>query len=129
MPYAASTKKTQLNAKWVTKVALSNGHNGWEQIEKRTETSLHRTLADLTPILDVRRSRHSVLLGGDLNASTQFPPPYRDAYRIVHERLLSFRLKNVSIPADGEKLDGCPCSDSPCRHIRTLEGKRPYQDD
>jgi hypothetical protein len=96
-----------------------------------SETSLHRALSDLTPILDVTRSRSagSVLIAGDFNASTQFDEPYRSAYRVVHDRLASLGLTNVTVRAEREQLEGCPCEDDPCRHVRTLEGAVPYQDD
>lgn len=94
-----------------------------------TETSMHRVISDLTPILDVAQSKESVLLGGDLNASTQHAPPYRAAYRLVHERLLALGLHNVSVRAEGAVLDGCPCADEPCRHVRTLDSPTPYQND
>ena len=94
-----------------------------------SETSLHRTLSDLTPVVDVARTRASVMIAGDFNASTQFLEPARSAYRVVHERLRSLGLINVSVRPEGSPLVGCPCVDEPCRHIRTLEGTIPYQDD
>lgn len=94
-----------------------------------SETSLHRTLSDLTPILDVHRNGLSVVIGGDLNASTQFGEPARSAYRVVHDRLSSLGLQNISVRPADDVLDGCPCVDDPCRHIRSLEGTRPFQDD
>lgn len=94
-----------------------------------SETSLHRTLSDLTPIIDVRRNRSSVLLGGDFNASTQFPEPFRSAYRVVHERLATLGLVNVSSRRHGDGVPGCPCIDEPCTHVQTIEGPTPYQDD
>jgi endonuclease/exonuclease/phosphatase family metal-dependent hydrolase len=90
---------------------------------------LHRTLSDLTPVIDVVRNGSSVVVAGDLNASTQFPEPYRAAYRVIHERLGSLGLCNVSVRPEGKPLEGCPCADEPCRHIRTLEGPTPYQND
>lgn len=94
------------------------------------ETSLHRTLSDLTPLLDQGRSgRVPVVIAGDLNASTQFLPPYREPYRVVHDRLTAFGLRNVSVRREGDELAACPCEDDPCRHVRTLEGPTPYQDD
>jgi endonuclease/exonuclease/phosphatase family metal-dependent hydrolase len=69
------------------------------------------------------------VVAGDLNASTQFPEPYRTPYRIVHQRIEGLGLVNVTTRALGVELDGCPCEDQPCRHIRTLEGATPYQDD
>jgi hypothetical protein len=94
-----------------------------------SETSLHRTLSDLTPVLDVARSKVSIVLAGDLNASTQFPPPARDAYRLVHDRIATLGLQNVSVRPDDEDLADCPCVDIPCRHIRTLDTAKPIQDD
>jgi endonuclease/exonuclease/phosphatase family metal-dependent hydrolase len=94
-----------------------------------SETSLHRTLSDLAPLIDVARTRQPVVVAGDLNASTQFPPPFRESYRLVHERLAQFGLVNVSVGAEDDPLDGCPCVDTVCRHVRTLEGETPYQDD
>jgi endonuclease/exonuclease/phosphatase family metal-dependent hydrolase len=94
-----------------------------------SETTMHRILSDITPIIDVEHSNLSVLVAGDFNASTQFPPPYRAQYRLVLSRLECLGLQNISVSAAGEELVDCPCADVPCRHVRTLEGKKPYQDD
>src|SRR5262249_48377904 len=65
-----------------------------------SETSLHRTLSDLTPILDQnRRRRNSIVFAGDLNASSQFPEPYRKAYQLVHQRIEALGLATSRAPA------------------------------
>jgi endonuclease/exonuclease/phosphatase family metal-dependent hydrolase len=92
-------------------------------------TSLHRAISDLTPVLDSGVHGMSVIVGGDFNTSSQFPSPHRDAFRTVHDRLSGLGLHNVSLRAEGELLDGCPCADEPCRHLQTYEGPIPYQDD
>jgi endonuclease/exonuclease/phosphatase family metal-dependent hydrolase len=92
-------------------------------------TSLHRAISDLTPILDTADHRMSVILGGDFNTSSQFPSPHREAFRTVHDRLSGLGLHNVSLRADDEALEHCPCADEPCRHVQTYEGPVPYQDD
>lgn len=92
------------------------------------ETSLHRTISDLTPVIDARR-RRSVIVGGDFNASTQFSTPHRDAYRVVHERMRSLGLVNLTVRPADEELEDCPCEDEPCLHVRTYDIGAPYQND
>ena len=92
-------------------------------------TSLHRAISDLTPVLDTDHSEMSVVIAGDFNTSSQFEAPHREAFRTVDDRLRGLGLRNVSIRPDGEILDGCPCIDEICRHVQTLEGPVPYQDD
>jgi len=94
------------------------------------ETSMHRSISDITPLIDQnRRQRRHVVLAGDFNASTQFPEPYRAAYGLVHQRVETLGLRNVSVRREHEDIDGCPCADEPCRHIQTYEGATPYQND
>jgi hypothetical protein len=35
----------------------------------------------------------------------------------------------VSLWAEDEMLDGCPCLHEPCRHVQTYDSTVPYQDD
>lgn len=92
-------------------------------------TSLHRAISDLTPVLDADYHGMSVVLAGDFNTSSQFESPHREAFRTVHDRLAGLGLTNVAIRPDGQVLDRCPCDDTVCRHIQTIEGPVPYQDD
>jgi len=94
-----------------------------------SETSLHRTLSDLTPIIDVHRTAFSVVVAGDFNASTQFGRPDREPYGLIHARLRSLGLVNVTVSASDDRLENCICADDPCEHVRSLEGPTPYQDD
>jgi hypothetical protein len=120
-----------------TRVLLASVYALWDYAgihldakPRYAETSLHRTISDLTPVIDqARADALPVVLAGDLNASTQHPKPYRDAYRLVHARLVALGLVNVSVRAADTVLDGCTCSDDPCRHVRTYEGATPYQND
>lgn len=45
-------------------------------------TSVHRALSDLTPLMD-SFLRHRVIVGGDLNCSSQLPAPDRARHRNV----------------------------------------------
>jgi len=55
-------------------------------------STVHRTLSDLTPVLDVRRSKGKIVLAGDLNISPQIDPPDRDAHVATIARLKAFGL-------------------------------------
>lgn len=89
--------------------------------ETYATTSVHRSLSDLTPLLDGERRRGRVILAGDLNCSTQLSPPWREAHRAVFHRIGAFRLANLfeverlGIAAAAE----CPCADRPCHHVQT----------
>lgn len=104
---------------------------GWLPVgakPKYAHTSLHRAISDLTPVLDTVNNGLSVVLAGDFNTSSQFASPHREAFHTVHARLADLGLHNVSLRPHGEEL-GCPCADKPCRHVQTIEGPTPYQDD
>ena len=95
-------------------------------------TTLHRIVSDLTPLFDSSYGRR-VVIGGDLNCSTQLAPPHRARHRTVFDRFASLGLVNVSERRlDAPVLDGCPCADEPCRHMRThfhSRSQKPWQDD
>jgi endonuclease/exonuclease/phosphatase family metal-dependent hydrolase len=86
--------------------------------------TMHRLLSDLTPLFDSRRQR--LLLGGDLNISTQLEPPWDRHSRNVFDRLEIFGLVGLlKLTADRrEPLSDCPCRDEPCTHVRTQRHSR-----
>jgi len=55
-------------------------------------STVHRTLSDLTPVLDVARSKGRVVVAGDLNISPHFSPPDRDAHIATFARIKAFGL-------------------------------------
>jgi endonuclease/exonuclease/phosphatase family metal-dependent hydrolase len=95
-------------------------------------TTGHRALSDLTPLMD-SALRHQVIVGGDLNCSSQLPPPGRARHRNLFDRFGTLGLINLTglTAASRPALTGCPCEDEPCRHVQTFrrEGSAPYQDD
>ena len=95
-------------------------------------TTLHRILSDLTPLFDTSNGRR-VVVGGDLNCSTQLAPPHRTRHKTVFDRFVSLGLVNVTERRlDDAVLVGCPCADEPCRHVRThfhSKSPKPWQDD
>src|SRR5262249_23460870 len=54
-------------------------------------TSLHRSLSDLTHLLDDRARRGRIILGGDLNAS---PARWGTTHRVLFDRIESFGLES-----------------------------------
>ena len=97
-----------------------------------TVTSVHRALSDLTPLMD-SKLRHRVVVGGDLNCSSQLPPPERARHRNVFDRFKSLDLVDLTGLTAGSRpsLGACPCDEEPCTHVHTFRraGTTPYQDD
>lgn len=59
-------------------------------------TTLHHLLSDLTPLFDSDRGAR-VVLGGDLNCSTQLGDAgYRDRYRNLFDRIRSFGMVDLA---------------------------------
>jgi hypothetical protein len=95
---------------------------GWYQ------TTVHRTLSDLTPLLDEEAGRWTVV-AGDFNLGMQFSDtpekPYRWAglVRAVYTRLAALGLTDciaLGVPTDREPLANCGCGPAPdCRHVKT----------
>jgi endonuclease/exonuclease/phosphatase family metal-dependent hydrolase len=106
-------------------------------LDELSDASVHRSLSELSPVLDDPKYNKQVILGGDLNTGTQWP--IGDAYgkrdRNVLDRLEAIGLVDClrAMRAPG-RLDGCPCIDGEnCAHVRTRRDSRrpavPYQTD
>jgi len=107
------------------------------------DTTVHRILSDLTPLLDERRGR-GVVLAGDLNITTQWSSKHKDSFRWRHDDLLrrdsnlfdrfsALGLHNVVTRALPTPLEGCDCTlGGACRHVQTQRHERssfPWQND
>ena len=93
--------------------------------------TIHHVLSDLTPLLHAER-RRNLILGGDLNVSTQLSSPWRRYQHNAFERIELFGLVNVTAAAADGPLANCPCADEPCRHVQTQDHPRsrvPWQND
>jgi exonuclease III len=64
-------------------------------------TTVHRTLSDLTPILDVNRSKAAIVLAGDLNVTPQIREPDKEAHEAVIKRIKAFGLADCLGDAHG----------------------------
>ncbi len=56
-------------------------------------TNLHRIFSDLTELLEFADTRHRIIIGGDLNASTQIDGKYK-THKVFFDRLREFGLHN-----------------------------------
>jgi hypothetical protein len=107
-------------------------------LDEFSDASVHRSLSELSPILDDPRYSNLVLLGGDLNTGTQWSRSeqhFNDRDRNVLDRIVALGLVDCVLAnrAPG-RLAGCRCLDGDkCVHVRTRRDRRrpdvPYQTD
>ncbi|MEZ5171346.1 MAG: hypothetical protein R3A49_11435 [Acidimicrobiia bacterium] len=100
-------------------------------------TTVNRILTDLVPLFDEPSLGKYVILGGDLNITTQWTGSderYLPWHRAAFQRIEAFGLRDCldAFRADCP-LEGCGCTDGDvCRHIHThvhQGSDRPWQDD
>jgi endonuclease/exonuclease/phosphatase family metal-dependent hydrolase len=106
-------------------------------LDELSDSSVHRSLSEISPVLDDRRYRQRVLIGGDLNTGTQWPSgdPFMHRDSNVLERFAALGLVDcLSAMRPEGRLEGCPCTlGDGCTHTRTRLDPRwphvPYQMD
>jgi endonuclease/exonuclease/phosphatase family metal-dependent hydrolase len=88
-------------------------------------TTMHRVLSDLTPLLDKEIGKR-LIIGGDFNCSTQLGGHDRARHRNLFDRFATLGLVDLLAQTTDSRapLEGCPCSDDPCRHVQTLRHAR-----
>jgi exonuclease III len=107
------------------------------------ESTVHRMLSDLTPLIDERKGQR-IIIAGDLNITTQWSIKHKSFLRGRHEECLMrdknlferfeiLGLKNIVLNKDNIPLKGCDCNDGiNCRHVQTQRHDRskfPWQND
>jgi hypothetical protein len=76
-----------------------------------------------------------LIVGGDLNCSTQLPPPDRQRHANLFDRIASLGLIDLleRTRAGRQAEPDCPCDNAPnCGHVRTHKHRMsdlPWQDD
>ena len=107
-------------------------------MDEFSDASVHRSLSEVSPIIDDPRYGRLVLLGGDLNTGTQWTATERrfnDRDRNVLDRIAALGLIDcIRAKRRPGRLAGCPCLDGDgCVHVRTRRDARrpevPYQTD
>ena len=105
------------------------------------DSTVHRILSDLTPLLDQRRAR-GIVFAGDLNITTQWSAKHKGFLRgrqdeclkrdaNLFERFDALGLHNVAV--GDAPLENCLCTlGAACRHVQTQRHERsefPWQND
>jgi endonuclease/exonuclease/phosphatase family metal-dependent hydrolase len=106
-------------------------------LDELSDASVHRSLSELSPLLDDPRYSEHVLIGGDLNTGTQWPRGDRwmERDRNLLERFRVLGLVDcLAAKRKPGRLDGCTCQfGDDCNHTRTRRDPRhlsiPYQTD
>ena len=101
------------------------------------DTTVNRGLSDLTPLFDDPAHERRIVLGGDLNITTQWTGPqsrYRTWEAATFARVAAFGLVDcLDLYRAPGPLEGCGCVDrDDCRHIQTQRhrsSRRPWQND
>jgi endonuclease/exonuclease/phosphatase family metal-dependent hydrolase len=115
----------------VTAVAL------YGLLDELSDSSVHRSLSEISPVLDDPRYRRLVVIGGDLNTGTQWPAGDRFILRDgnVLGRFEALGLVDcLAAMRPAGRLEGCTCTlGDDCMHTRTRLDRRfpdvPYQTD
>lgn len=101
-------------------------------LDDLSDASVHRSLSDLDPLFTDSRYNEYIVLGGDLNVSTQMPRgPARARSLAVFARLEALGLKGcLEAKWTSERaIPDCPCElGEECRHVQTKKDDK-YQMD
>ena len=107
-------------------------------MDELSDASVHRSLSELSPVLDDPRYKNLVIVGGDLNTGTQWSKTeqrWNDRDRSVLDRIAALGLVDClrAKRAPG-RLEGCRCLEGDdCAHVRTRTDRQhpsiPYQTD
>jgi hypothetical protein len=115
----------------VTAVAL------YGLLDELSDSSVHRSLSEISPLVDDRRYCRHLLVGGDLNTGTQWPQgdPFQARDSNVLARFEALGLVDcLAAKRPAGRLPGCMCTfGDDCIHTRTRFAARwpdvPYQTD
>jgi endonuclease/exonuclease/phosphatase family metal-dependent hydrolase len=97
-------------------------------------TTVHKQLSDLTPLFESKR-KDQIILGGDLNCSTQLASPHGYWDANLFNRIRQFGLVDLLEQTKECRTPrpDCVCDDVPnCGHVQTFRHPRsavPWQDD
>lgn len=90
-------------------------------MDELSEASVHRSLSEISPLFSDSRYKEPLLLGGDLNTSTQWPKgPHLDGDKAVLERIMAYGLVDFLEKMRGpDRLADCRCTLEECTHTWT----------
>jgi hypothetical protein len=97
-------------------------------MDELSEASVHRLLSEISPLFSDPRYKEPLLIGGDLNTSTQWPKgPHLDGDKAVLERIKAYGLVDCLEKMRGpDRLRNCRCTLEKCTHTWTrLDANHP----
>jgi len=105
-------------------------------MDELSDASVHRSLSEISPLMDDPRYRNLVIIGGDLNTGTQWQNrSLKRRDRGVLERFEALGLVDcLRLKRPKGRLADCQCTDGEvCEHVRTRKDgghpNVPYQTD
>jgi endonuclease/exonuclease/phosphatase family metal-dependent hydrolase len=89
--------------------------------DELSEASVHRSLSELSPLFSDPRYRERLLLGGDLNTSSQWPKgPHLDGDVALLDRIEAYGLRDcLAVRRPVGPLAECRCTLDECTHTMT----------
>jgi endonuclease/exonuclease/phosphatase family metal-dependent hydrolase len=97
-------------------------------LDELSDASVHRSLSEISPLVDDPRYRKRVLIGGDLNTGTQWPskdPFFQRDTNVLHRFEALGLIDCLAAMRAPGRLDGCPCGfGDDCTHTRTRFASR-----
>lgn len=90
-------------------------------MDELSDASVHRSLSDMSALFSDERYGDRVVMGGDLNITTQYPQGHRlDASMAVLARIRAFGLHDLLAEKWEPSDEKCDCTfGMKCRHTRT----------
>ena len=106
-------------------------------MDELSDASVHRSLSEVSAVMDDPKYKNQIVLGGDLNTGAQWPKgeSFNKRDRNLLERIEALGLVDcIRAKRPAGRLAGCPCIDGDdCAHVRTRRDPRrpavPYQTD
>jgi endonuclease/exonuclease/phosphatase family metal-dependent hydrolase len=97
-------------------------------LDELSEASVHRSLSEISPLFSDPRYRELLLLGGDLNTSSQWPAgSHLDGDKAILKRIKAYGLIDcLEKMREPGRLPDCRCTLEECTHTWTrLDPSRP----
>ena len=127
----AAAATGEIDGRALTLVSLYGAFDaeGWSY------ATVHRHQADLAPLLDSPEHLRQTIIAGALNLTSQWngkDAGYAPIDRSLLEHFQAWGLRDMVAESAPGPLEGCGCTDDPCRHVQThwhRNSPRPWQDD
>jgi hypothetical protein len=88
--------------------------------DELSEASVHRSLSEVGPLFSDTRYKRLLILGGDLNTSSQWPQgPHLDGDVALLQRINAYGLTDCLVEKRPSDSPACSCTLEECTHTET----------